>query len=101
MSDAGDLPAPSLFVGVVGQERAVVELRAAAKQPVHAYLFRGAAGNGGLIAARAFAAALLCPDGGCGACRTCRGALAGSDPDLHVIHRSGAMLSVDDMRRLV
>jgi DNA polymerase-3 subunit delta' len=99
MSVAG--PAPTLFAEVVGQEQAVAALRAAARQPVHAYLFTGVAGNGGLVAAHAFAAALLCPDGGCGVCRTCRGALAGSDPDLHVIHRSGAMLSVDDMRRLV
>jgi len=93
--------APSLFAEVVGQDQAVAALRAAATQPVHAYLFRGTAGNGGLVAAHAFAAALLCPDGGCGVCRTCRGALSGSDPDLHVIHRSGASLSVDDMRRLV
>lgn len=95
------LPSPSLFVDVVGQEQAVSSLRAAAAQPVHAYLFRGAPGNGGLVAAHAFAAALLCPDGGCGVCRTCRAVLAGSDPDLHVIRRSGATLSVDDMRRLV
>jgi len=95
------LPAVEIFADVVGQEWAVAALRAAAARPVHAYLLRGAAGNGGLIAAHAFAASLLCPDGGCGACRTCRAALAGSDPDLHVIHRTGAMLSVPDMRRLV
>ena len=38
-------------------------LRAAAANPVHAYLFRGPAGHGGLAAAYGFAAALLCPDG--------------------------------------
>lgn len=95
------VPAPGLFADVVGQEEAVAALRAAAVGPAHAYLFRGAAGNGGLLAAHAFAAAILCPDGGCGTCQTCRGALAGTDPDLHVIHRSGASLSVEDMRRLV
>jgi DNA polymerase III subunit delta' len=95
------LPVAALFDDVVGQESAVAALRAAAQQPVHAYLFRGPAGNGGLAAAHAFAAALLCPNGGCGQCQTCRGALAGSDPDLHVVHRSGANLSVDDMRRMV
>jgi DNA polymerase-3 subunit delta' len=94
-------PAPTLFEGVVGQEAAVAALRAAATRPVHSYLLVGAAGNGGLVAAHAFAASLLCPDGGCGECRTCRAALAGSDPDLHVIHRSGATLSVDDAHRLV
>ena len=70
----GAQPAPALFEEVVGQEHAVAALRAAAVQPVHAYLFVGAAGNGGLVAAYAFAAALLCPDGGCGTCPTCRAA---------------------------
>jgi DNA polymerase-3 subunit delta' len=95
------VPAPSLFDAVVGQEDAVAALRAAAVHPVHAYLFRGPAGNGGLAAAHGFAAALLCPDGGCGKCATCRRALAGTDPDLHVVHRRGASVTVGDMRDLV
>ncbi len=94
-------PVPELFAGVVGQEKAVAALRAAAVNPVHAYLFRGPAGNGGLAAAHGFAAALLCPDGGCGTCATCRAALAGTDPDLHVIRRSGASVSKDMIRRVV
>ncbi|MGP0029967.1 MAG: hypothetical protein ACLPVF_05630 [Acidimicrobiales bacterium] len=96
-----DPPARSLFDEVVGQEEAIAALRASAAAPVHAYLFRGAAGNGALAAAHGFAAALLCPEGGCGHCVTCRMALAGTDPDLHVVRRSGAALSVDDVRRLV
>jgi len=91
----------SLFAHVVGQESAVAALRSSTAQPVHAYLFRGAAGNGGLAAAHGFAAALLCPDGGCGSCQTCRGALNGRDPDLHVVNRTGASFSVGDVRRLV
>ena len=98
---SGGDPALSLFDEVVGQEHAVASLRAAAVRPVHAFLFLGAAGNGGLAAAHAFAAALLCPSGGCGDCLVCRQARQGSHPDLHVVHRSGASLSVDDMRRLV
>jgi DNA polymerase III subunit delta' len=97
----GEGAADTLFAEVVGQDAAVDTLRAAAVRPVHAYLFRGAAGNGGLAAAHAFAAALLCSDGGCGACLSCRQALTGAHPDLHIVHRSGASLSVDDMRRLV
>jgi DNA polymerase III subunit delta' len=94
-------PVAALFAEVVGQHQAVDVLRRAATRPVHAYLFRGAAGNGGLTAAYGFAAALLCAEGGCGTCRTCRAAGAGNDPDLHVIHRTGAMMSVDDVHRLV
>jgi DNA polymerase III subunit delta' len=94
-------PAPSLFSGVVAQEEAVAALRAAAANPVHAYLLRGPSGNGGLVAAYGFAAALLCPDGGCGECATCRAALAGTDPDLHVVRRSGASISKEAIRQIV
>ena len=94
-------PVPELFAGVVAQEAAVAALRAAAANPVHAYLFRGPPGNGGLAAAYGFAAALLCPEGGCGACATCRAALAGTDPDLHVVRRSGASVSIGDIRQVV
>jgi DNA polymerase III subunit delta' len=96
-----ELPARSLFEGVVGQRRAVEALRVAAGHPVHAYLFVGQPGAGTRPASRAFAAALLCPDGGCGRCDTCRRALAGNHPDLVVVERTGAALDVDDARRLV
>jgi DNA polymerase-3 subunit delta' len=94
-------PSPALFEGIVGQDEAVAALKAAAVNPVHAYLFRGPEGNGGLAAAHGFAAALLCPTGGCGDCATCRAALAGTDPDLHIVRRSGASLSKDTMRQVV
>lgn len=96
-----DRPPAALFAEVVGQEAAVEALRDAAVRPVHAYLFGGDSGHGGLAAAHAFAAALLCPDGGCGECVSCHQARAGGHPDLHVIRRSGASVTVDDMRRLV
>jgi len=94
-------PVPELFAGVVSQGKAVAALRAAAANPVHAYLFRGPPGNGGLAAAYGFAAALLCPEGGCGECAICRAALAGTDPDLHVVRRSGASVSIGDLRQVV
>jgi DNA polymerase-3 subunit delta' len=93
-------PAASLFAGVLGQERAIAALRAAARHPVHAYLFLGHAGAGARAAARGFAAALLCPDGGCGECDTCRRAIAGTHPDLVEVERTGASLDVDDARHL-
>ena len=37
----------------------------------HAWLFTGPPGSGRSVAARAFAAALLCPEGGCGHCPSC------------------------------
>ncbi|HEY0125865.1 MAG TPA: ATP-binding protein, partial [Blastococcus sp.] len=56
---------------VVGQEAVVAELRAAVADPAamtHAWLFTGPPGSGRSVAARAFAAALQCPDGGDGTC---------------------------------
>jgi DNA polymerase III subunit delta' len=99
--DADRPPVAALFAGVVAQDEAVAALRAAAAHPVHAYLLRGPSGNGGLAAAYGFAAALLCPDGGCGTCATCRAALAGTDPDLHVVRRSGASVSIGEIRQVV
>ena len=53
-----------LFREVIGQDRAVAQLRAAAAaDPVHAYLFVGPSGSGKRAAAHAFAAALLAPPG--------------------------------------
>ena len=96
-----DRPSPALFAGVVGQSDAIAALRAAARCPVHAYLIVGPAGLGERALARGFGAALLCPGGGCGACETCRRALAGLHPDLVEVERTGASLSVDEARRVV
>lgn len=96
-----DRPVPELFDGVPGQGAAVAALRAAARRPVHAYLFCGPPGTGRRAAARAFAAALLCPDGGCGHCADCRRALAGTHPDLVTLERTGASVSVDEARELI
>jgi DNA polymerase-3 subunit delta' len=89
-----------LFEGVIGQERAVSRLMDASRRPVHAYLFHGPPGTGKRAAARGLAAALLCPEGGCGECRSCRRALAGTHPDLVTVERTGAALDVDDAREI-
>jgi len=95
------LPAQELFAGVVGQEPAVTQLRAAARRPVHAYLFVGGRGEGRGEIVRGFAAALLCPSGGCGSCEVCRRALAGVHPDLVEFERTGASLSALAAREIV
>jgi DNA polymerase III subunit delta' len=99
--DDQTLPALSLFADVVGQADAVGQLRAAGRQPVHAYLLVGQPGLGQRTLVRGFAAALLCPRGGCGECDVCRRALAGVHPDLVEIERAGALVSVEDARRVV
>src|SRR6266566_752322 len=94
-------PVMSVFDDLAGQDRVVGELRAAAAAALagrggraggesgtggestgteisegragmtHAWLFTGPPGSGRSVAARAFAAAPLCPDLGCGQCASC------------------------------
>lgn len=94
-------PGTELYDDVVGQPGAVALLRAAARAPVHAYLFVGLPGTGKRAAARSFAAALLCPEGGCGACRSCRLARREAHPDMLVLERDGAYIRVEQAARLV
>lgn len=89
---------PGLFDGVVGQGRAIMQLRAALARPVHAYLFVGPPGSSLDRAAIGFAAGLVCPSGGCGRCDSCRRALRGVHPDVTRIVRTGAAISVDEIR---
>jgi DNA polymerase-3 subunit delta' len=90
-----------VFGGVVGQEAALAQLRAATTRPVHAYLLVGPPGLGQRAMARGFAAMLLCPRGGCGQCEVCRRVLSGVHPDLVEVERAGAQLSVGDAGELV
>jgi DNA polymerase-3 subunit delta' len=89
-----------VFDRVVGQDAALAQLRAAAARPVHAYLLAGPPGSGKRTAARAFAAALLCPNGGCGTCDVCTRVLADVHPDVVVVEREGASLSIDRAREV-
>jgi len=96
----GGGPVSSAFDDIVGQERAIAHLRAAVVAPVHAYLLVGPPGSGKRTAAIAFAAALLCPQGGCGTCSVCRRARAEVHPDLLVVERAGAFISIDQAREV-
>ena len=89
---------------VIGQEAAVATLEQAVRDPAamtHAWLFTGPPGSGRSVAARAFAAALLCPQGGCGECRECRTALDGSHADVDVVATEGLSIKVSLIRDLV
>ncbi|HUB69686.1 MAG TPA: ATP-binding protein [Acidimicrobiales bacterium] len=86
---------------LVGQRDATKALRAAAAKPVHAYLFVGPPGTGKLTAAKAFAAMLLCPSRGGDGCEVCRRVAEGKHPDVTVLEREGAALSVDQAREVV
>jgi len=107
------------FSELVGQERVVEELSravaAAAAAPsaagpgaphaagglTHAWLFTGPPGSGRSVAARAFAAALLCASRGCGQCPSCRQVAVGSHPDLLLVRPDGLSYGVRQTRDLV
>src|SRR4051812_15620208 len=108
----------SVFGALVGQEDAVETLtRAAAaaaaivrgeptgsgldQAMTHAWLFTGPPGSGRSVAARAFAAALQCPRGGCDDCVDCRTALAGTHADVRFVVPEGLSIAVGEMRSLV
>jgi DNA polymerase-3 subunit delta' len=98
---ASDPPEAGTFAGVVGQQRAVAVLKAFVASPVHAYLLVGPPGSGLDEVGLAFAAALVCEQGGCGECQQCRAALAGVHPDVVVFERAGAKLSVGQAQEAV
>ena len=82
------------WASIVGQDRAVAELRAAAEAPVHAYLLVGPRGSGKRALAAAFAAELLSHGSeGEDADRHRQLALAEQHPDLVVFEREGAAIS--------
>lgn len=88
---------------LVGQAPVVAALRAAVsgRGMTHSWLFTGPPGSGRSNAALAFAAALQCPDGGCGECQDCHLSLVGSHPDVTVVRTDKLSIGVDEVRDLV
>jgi DNA polymerase-3 subunit delta' len=93
-----------VWAQVIGQPDVVAELQAAVANPAamtHAWLFTGPPGSGRSVAARAFAAALQCPDGGDGTCHACRTVLAGTHADVQTVVPEGLSIGVDWARELI
>jgi DNA polymerase-3 subunit delta' len=67
----------------------------------HAWLLTGPPGSGRSVAARAFAAALLCPQQGCGQCPSCHQVRAGTHADLMLVRPEGLSYGVKQTRDLV
>ena len=71
------------------------------QQITHAWLFTGPAGSGRSNAAIAFAAALICPAGGCNNCAECLSVTAGAHADVELIRTEGLSIKVDEVRDLI
>ena len=103
----------SVWDDLVGQEPVVETLQRAvtgaqgqlAGHPgssmTHAWLFTGPPGSGRSNAAKAFAAALQCEQGGCGECHSCVTARAKTHPDILVINTSGLSIGTDAAKNYV
>ncbi|ASU85778.1 DNA polymerase III subunit delta' [Nocardiopsis gilva YIM 90087] len=103
----------SVFDDLVGQDTVIEQLRSAVHAAdeqlaggagggmTHAWLFTGPPGAGRADAARAFAAALQCRDGGCGQCDSCHQVLTGTHADVLFIRPSGLSFGVAQTRELV
>ena len=102
-----------IWKSLVGQDAVVAELSRAVDDAeairrgepgpgmTHAWLLTGPPGSGRSTAATAFAAALVCPEDGCGVCEVCRTAPLGGHPDVDVILAPGLSYGVEDARDLV
>ena len=94
----------SVWDELVGQPYAVNTLTQAITHPesmTHAWLITGPPGSGRSVAARAFAAALQCLNGGCGHCASCTTVLKGQHPDVTVVATDKVTIAIDDVRGLI
>ena len=94
----------SVWDDIVGQSAAVQVLDRAVRDPdamTHAWRGTGPPGSGRSTAARAFAAALQCPDHGCGTCQECRTALDGTHADVTVVTTDRLHITIDTVRELI
>jgi len=99
-----------VFADLVGQEHVIASLESALSQAkstsqgqemTHAWLFTGPPGSGRSTAARAFAAALLCNENGCGICIECKSSASGTHPDIDVVDATGLSIKIDELREVV
>ena len=90
---------------LAGQPEAIGQLELAVRNRDggvhHAWLFTGPPGSGRSNLAVAFAAALLCTEGGCGECKSCRMVTGGTHPDVTVLATERIQISIEEVRALV
>ncbi len=102
-----------VFTELVGQDHAADALRAAAADApqaraglpssamTHAWLITGPPGSGRSTAALAFAAALVCPEGGCGHCAECIAVQHSAHADVEHVVPESVTYTVEETRELV
>jgi DNA polymerase-3 subunit delta' len=98
---------------LIGQASAVKALKQAAIDSLktangttttgfsQSWLITGPPGSGRSTAAKLFAAALQCPQSGCGSCEICLNVLKGVYPDVKTVLPTGITYLVEDVRLLI
>jgi DNA polymerase-3 subunit delta' len=98
------LTPPRVFRDVVSQPEAVDQLLGAIgseNNVHHAWLFTGPPGSGRSQLALAFAASLLCAEGGCGSCNSCQMIQSRNHPDVQVLNTERVLISIDEVTEFV
>ena len=101
----------SVFSSLIDQSEVVNVLQEAVKSAhnkgdqtqgmTHAWLFTGPPGSGRSNAAIAFAAALVCKNGGCSNCVSCMATITNSHSDVELIKTEGLSIKIDEIRELI
>ena len=90
---------------LAGQPEALDQIRRAvenrAEGVFHSWLITGPPGSGRSVLAEKFAAALQCPEMGCGKCHSCVLAEAGTNPDINVLSTEKVQIAIAEVRDLV
>jgi DNA polymerase-3 subunit delta' len=98
------LTPPKVFRDVVSQPEAVDQLLGAIQNESevhHAWLFTGPPGSGRSQLALAFAASLLCAEGGCGSCNSCQMIQSKNHPDVQVLNTDRVLISIDEVAEFI
>ena len=104
---------PPIWDRLVGQDVVIEQLSRAVEDAerirrgepgpgmTHAWLMTGPPGSGRSTAATCFAAALVCPEDGCGVCEACRTAPLGGHADVDIVTTDRLSYTVEEARDLV
>jgi len=101
----------NVFNSLIDQSEVVEILKEAVKSAqklndssqvmTNTWLFTGPPGSGRSNAAIAFAAALVCKEGGCSKCNNCLTTILGTHADVALIKTQGLSIKIDEVRELI
>ena len=92
----------SAVVGILKEAvNSAQKLNESSQVMTNTWLFTGPPGSGRSNAAIAFAAALVCKEGGCSKCSDCMSTIIGTHADVELIKTEGLSIKIDEIRELI